>query len=160
MTQLCFVCVSIFGGIEWVVLDRRCCCNKENLLSEGGGGEEAMLGFNGFCRLWSKRFLHRSLQHTDILSPSYPVHVQCYHVFYFHIEAHDDSRSLRKPLWVAFWGRELIRNLLSCWSRGRSSWLGQHRVRRTKAMGFIGDAVLHAADQRVVCTALSSFPVR
>lgn len=108
-TQLRFICVRVFGEIEWVLSDLLWCCNKENLLSEAGGGEEAMLRFNGFCRLWPKRFLRGTLQHADFSNLSYPVHIYC---SYSYLKPPMTQLSLRKPPWVVFLGRKLIRKLL------------------------------------------------
>lgn len=84
------------------VIKRICCIS-------GGGGEEAMLRFNGFCRLWPKRFLRRTLQHADFSNLSYPVHVYC---SYSYLKPLMTQLSLRKPPWVVFLGRKLIRKLL------------------------------------------------
>lgn len=160
------VCERVFREMgelsEWILpstqtfpagVIKRICCQK-------GGGEEAILGLNGFCRLWT-------LQHTDFSNPLLSIRIlyptkyllcpACIVVLYTSSAHYESVESYLNHLHLWIQVEELFISGFMSVARWLS-WdkLGQAGVSRTKAVGFIGEPV---RDQRDVCTSLSPFPV-
>lgn len=113
--KLSVVCERARDGADWVnstlLFELPCWCNKENLLSEGGGGggEEAILGFNGFCRFLVLTF---PTQTSQILYFQYT----CNTCFSFWITYSSESVFFLS-LWIC-WAHLNHRALVS----GRKGW--------------------------------------